>query len=562
MTGKRKTIRCAIYTRKSSDEGLDQDFNSLDAQREACEAYIKSQAHEGWKPLPDRFDDGGLSGGTMDRPALQRLMALIRARKVDVIVMYKIDRLTRSLADFARLAELFDEYSVSFVSITQQFNTTTSMGRLMLNVLLSFAQFEREVTGERIRDKIAASKKKGMWMGGVVPLGYQAAERTLVINEAEARRVRTLFRLYIELSCVRSLREEAERQGIITRTGRPFSRGHLYRLLQNPIYLGEIQHRDKRYPGLHPAIIDRETWDAVQETLAGNRTGTRSRPNARGQSPLASILVDQQGNRFTPSHTIKGKRRYRYYVDQALIAGDRPASANIRRIPSAEIERVVRDGIVEFLGDPARLLSELGDGGNAAHVDQVMRTAMQLREKMAESAFMAWRHIHPMIRRVVLEAECVRIMLNRDKLLAALDMMESSEPRDERPTNTDLVEIIVPASIRTNGVRLKLVIGENHAKARQEQDTALIKAVVRAHDWFDRLQSGKAASIAEIANSEGMTRSYVTRILRLKFLAPDIIEAILGGRHPIEATAERLTLRETIDVEWGWQRQQLGFDRV
>src|SRR5215813_5127332 len=267
--------RCAIYTRKSSEEGLEQEFNSLAAQREACEAYIRSQQHEGWVLAKTHYDDGGFSGGNLERPALQRLLADLRAGRIDIVVVYKVDRLTRSLADFAQLVELFDAQSVSFVSVTQQFNTTSSMGRLTLNVLLSFAQFERDVTGERIRDKIAASKKKGMWMGGNVPLGYDASERTLVINPAEAETVRRIFSLYRELGCVRRVKDEADRLGLHTkrratangaeRGGAAFSRGHLYRVLSNPIYPGQIAHKGQLYPGQHPALIDHETWTAVRD---------------------------------------------------------------------------------------------------------------------------------------------------------------------------------------------------------------------------------------------------------------------------------------------------------
>src|SRR5689334_7931894 len=280
--------RCAIYTRKSSEEGLEQEFNSLAAQREACEAYIRSQQHEGWVLAKTRYDDGGFSGGNLERPALQHLLADIRAGRIDIVVVYKVDRLTRSLADFARLVELFDAEAVSFVSVTQQFNTTSSMGRLTLNVLLSFAQFEREVTGERIRDKIAASKK-GMWMGGNVPLGYDADERTLVINPAEAETVRRIFALYRELGCVRRVKEEADRLGLRTkcsitangteRGDKPFSRGHLYTLLANPIYTGRIAHKGELFPGQQPALIDDESWSAVRDQLAANTSNHRRRAN-------------------------------------------------------------------------------------------------------------------------------------------------------------------------------------------------------------------------------------------------------------------------------------------
>src|ERR1700719_1511474 len=292
------TIRGAIYTRKSSEEGLEQEFNSLQAQREACEAFIKSQRHEGWVCLPDGYDDGGLSGATMERPALQQLLAEIQAGRVDIVVCYKVDRVTRSLADFAKIVEIFDAKGVSFVSVTQQFNTTPSMDRLTLNVLLSFAQFEREVPGERIRDKIAASKKKGMWMGGNVPLGYDANERTLVINPAEAETVRRVFALYRELGCVRRVKEEADRLGLRTkcsttangaeRGGKLLSRGHLYTLLSNPIYTGRIAHKGQLYRGQHPALIDDETWTAVRNRLAGNARDHRRKTKAAEPS----LLVD------------------------------------------------------------------------------------------------------------------------------------------------------------------------------------------------------------------------------------------------------------------------------
>src|SRR5438874_4656268 len=300
--------RCAIYTRKSSEEGLDQEFNALAAQREACEAYIRSQQHEGWVLARTRYDDGGFSGGKLERPGLQTLLADIQAGRIDIVVVYKVDRLTRSLADFARLVEVFDAESVSFVSVTQQFNTTSSMGRLTLNVLLSFAQFERDVTGERIRDKITASKKKGMWMGGNVPLGYDASERTLVINPAEAETVRRIFALYRKLGCVRRVKEEADRLGLqtncsttangATRGGKPLSRGHIYAVLSNPIYTGQIAHKGELYPGQHRALIDAVTWAAVRDQVAGNGSDHRRQARAAEPSLLAGLLVDARGQRL------------------------------------------------------------------------------------------------------------------------------------------------------------------------------------------------------------------------------------------------------------------------
>ncbi|MFV1853096.1 MAG: recombinase family protein [Thalassospira sp.] len=331
------TIRCAIYTRKSSDEGLDQAFNSLDAQHEACASYIASQRHEGWKLSKTRYDDGGISGGTLDRPAVQRLLEDIDAGRIQMVVVYKIDRLTRSLTDFARLVERLDAANCSFVSVTQAFNTSTSMGRLTLNVLLSFAQFEREVTAERIRDKITASKKKGLWMGGVCPLGYDkhpdTQERTLVVNEGEAQTVRKLFEAYDTLGCLKAVELETRHLGLVSRKqeystgrvagGKPFSRGQVYYILRNPLYLGQIRHKDKTYPGRHQAIISEDLWERVQQklTLASQRKRGKTENQQASQSVLSGKLFDETGARLTPSYTAKGQRRHRYYVSNRLMTG-------------------------------------------------------------------------------------------------------------------------------------------------------------------------------------------------------------------------------------------------
>jgi site-specific DNA recombinase len=324
--------RCAVYTRKSSEEGLEQDYNSLHAQREACEAFIKSQAGEGWRLIKIAYDDGGYSGGSTERPALQQLMAGIREGSIDVVVVYKVDRLTRSLADFARMVELFDAHRVSFVAVTQQFNTTTSMGRLTLNVLLSFAQFEREVIGERIRDKVAASKRKGIWMGGVRPIGYDVDERKLVSNESEAKVVRNVFERYLELGSVRLLKRDLDRRGIVSaarsswkgniRGGKSFSRGALYSLLSNPIYVGEIRHKDERYPGLHKAIVSRELWERVQQQLLSRavRSGDGRKTEAP-RCPLAGKLFDESGEPLYVQGAAKGRRRDGYYVSRGLVRG-------------------------------------------------------------------------------------------------------------------------------------------------------------------------------------------------------------------------------------------------
>lgn len=346
-------VRCAIYTRKSSEEGLEQEFNSLDAQREACEAYIRSQRHEGWVALPNMYDDGGLSGGTMERPALQRLLTDIKAKKVQIVVVYKVDRLTRSLSDFAKIVDVLDAHGASFVSVTQQFNTTTSMGRLTLNMLLSFAQFEREIAGERIRDKIAASKAKGMWMGGTVPLGYRVHERKLVVIPEEAETVRLIFRRYAELGSVALLRTELERRNIRSkrregaggrlRGGQKFSRGALYLMLQNRLYRGEVKHKDKVYPGQHDAIVDADLWQIVQDKVASNRCERSSAGDVKAPSLLSGLIFDSDGNRMSPTHAVKKGKRYRYYVSAPFITGSRGEHLNGRRVPAGDIEGLVLD---------------------------------------------------------------------------------------------------------------------------------------------------------------------------------------------------------------------------
>jgi len=394
-TGRHARVRCAIYTRKSSEEGLEQEFNSLQAQREACEAFITSQRHEGWVCLRASYDDGGFSGATMGRPALQRLLADVAAGRVDIVVVYKIDRLTRSLADFAKIVEIFDARSASFVSVTQQFNTTTSMGRLTLNVLLSFAQFEREVIGERIRDKIAASKKKGMWMGGVPPLGYRVQDRKLVIVDSEAELVRSILRRYAELGSVRLLKAELEAQGRRSKSwtsasgrvigSKPFSRGALYLMLRNRTYRGEIVHHGQSHPGEHPPVIDQPLWDAVQMRLAGNSGGRNSGTGTHQPSLLTGMLFDPAGNRMTPSYAVKQGTRYRYYASRSLITRDQRESSTALRIPAGEIEPLVTSRVRQWLldpggvyqstrlADPAAQPADRARHGNRQELDRVAR---------------------------------------------------------------------------------------------------------------------------------------------------------------------------------------------
>src|SRR6476660_5070468 len=357
-----KPVHCAIYTRVSTDQGLDQDFNSLDAQYDACQAYIRSQAHAGWTLLRAKYDDGGFSGGNTDRPALQRLLQEVRAGKIDVIVVYKVDRLTRSLADFAKLVELFDQHNVSFVSVTQQFNTTTSMGRLTLNVLLSFAQFEREVTSERICDKISASKRKGLWVGGMAPLGYDTKDRRITVNEAEADRVRTIFRSYLKLGSLNLLMADLRKRGIATKVrtlksrekvgGIPFTRGPLAHLLRNRFYIGEVAFKDEILKGEQNAIVDRDLFEAVQAKLSEQVTNHKV-SRAKSEALLLGRIFDDRGHRMTPSHARRRGIKYRYYISSALLQGRPKQAGTVNRIPAGEIETLVVKAVRERVKEPA-----------------------------------------------------------------------------------------------------------------------------------------------------------------------------------------------------------------
>ncbi|MCQ4159223.1 recombinase family protein [Roseomonas sp. GC11] len=343
--------RCAVYTRKSTEEGLEKEFNSLDAQRDACEAYIASQRGEGWLLVADRYDDGGISGSTLERPALQRLLREIEAGYVDVVVVYKIDRLSRSLMHFAKLVEVFDAHSVTFVSVTQSFNTTTSMGRLTLNILLSFAQFEREVIRERVQDKVAASKARGLWMGGPVPLGYVVRDRKLVIEPSEAAVVQRIFSLFAETRSGFATLRQLAAEGVRSKSGRPFDKGSLYRLLHNRISIGEVTHKGQAYPGAHPAILPRALWDEVQAII---NTPAASRANQnRRQSPalLRGLIFGPDGRAMSPSQTRRRGKLYRYYVAQAVMKGAR-SDCPVRRLPAGEIEGAVVAQLRALLRQP------------------------------------------------------------------------------------------------------------------------------------------------------------------------------------------------------------------
>lgn len=538
--------RCAIYTRKSTEDGLDQEFNSLDAQREACAAFIASQRSEGWKALSDRYDDGGVSGGTLERDAIQRLLTDVDAGRVDIVVVYKIDRLTRSLADFAKIVERLDRRGASFVSVTQQFNTSTSMGRLTLNVLLSFAQFEREVTAERIRDKIAASKKKGLWMGGHVPLGYDAVDRRLEIKETEAAIVREIFKGFADGADVRDIASRLDAEGVRSKAranghgGKPFSRGAIYKILSNPIYAGKIRHGSLHHDGAHEAIIDTATWTQVAARLAAGkrRTGGKDRGSS---TPLAGKMF-AEGAPLTPTHASNHGRRYRYFVSKALVAS-RASAATGWRLPAIAVEAAVARAIREWLGDHG------GDGLRhaACNIDDARRSATDTDHlaKVAASQDDAtllgsWRDA---IARVDLDASLLRVELKSEGLTAF-----GSSAADDRP-----ILIERPILFARRGVGRKLIIGETAPRP----DPVMVDLIRMTRRWRSEIFE-QGAALKDLAARDGVDQGDASRFLPLAFLAPDLTLAILEGRHPVTLTAERLKRLAVLPLDWNDQRALLG----
>ena len=537
-------LRCAIYTRKSSDDGLEQEFNSLDAQREACAAYITSQKHEGWVLLPEHYDDGGLSGGSLERPALQQLLRDIADGRVDQIVVYKIDRLTRSLADFSKIVDTLDTAGASFVSVTQSFNTATSMGRLTLNMLLSFAQFEREVTAERIRDKIAASKRKGLWMGGSVPMGYDPNGRTLTINEAEAKIIRTLFELYETHGTVRLVKEAAEKLNLRTRKretragkqtgGGLFDRGHIHHILTNPIYAGKIRHRKEIYEGQHEAIIDPDRWDRIQQVLQDGASKGRAAKTAKNTSLLCGKLFDEIGDRLTPSHSkTKAGIRLRYYVSHRLIKHSGEANKDGWRLPAQELETKVAHLLRQHLNKPTFLSNLVGDASAAA-----IATARANIEAL--SAIQKVSSILDLIDRIELAAGKLSILMNGEQLGTLLEQAMEDVQNEQ-------LTITMPFQFRKRGVETKLIF----ADAPAQRDDTLIKNVAMAHHWFEQIKAGQ--TLSEIAKANGISSRRVQQMIELAFLAPDITNGILDGIQPFGLTSHWCK-QHAIPANWQDQR--------
>jgi site-specific DNA recombinase len=566
-------MRCAIYTRKSSEEGLEQSFNSLDAQRESCEAFISSQRHEGWRVVATRYDDGGFSGGTMERPALKRLLDDVAANKINVIVVYKVDRLTRNLADFAKIVEALDAKEVSFVSVTQQFNTTTSMGRLTLNILLSFAQFEREVTGERIRDKIAASKKKGMWMGGLVPLGYDLDGRKLVPNPKEAELVSKIFSLYLELGCVRKLAERLDREKIrtkvwITRTGArlggvAFARGALYHVLRNRLYLGETRHRDLWYPGEHASIVPRALWDRVQAQLNSNLRRRRNQVRGWASSLLTGLVEDEHGTRYTPSFTVKRGRRYRYYVSQLAIKNTVSEGNGLTRVPAQELENRVLEKLRAFLQSDAEVfdgLSLLGE--RPAVASRLVTAAKQLAMRLVSMSSQDLRDLlASFIWRITIHENKIEIKIGSRELRQQLEsggkIKSASVPVQNPVAPSDLISLTVEAKRKRCGGEVHLVVPPSSSVSREHPKLPLIKALARAQGWYEKVVQGKAFDMRSLSRDAGLTERYVGKVFRCAFLAPDIVEAILAGRQPQDLNFDKLC--QNLPLSWVEQREQLGF---
>jgi site-specific DNA recombinase len=540
-----KVLRCAVYTRKSTEDGLEQEFNSLDAQREACEAYILSQRHEGWTFVPNRYDDGGFSGGNMERPGLRALLADVEAGLVDVIVVYKVDRLTRSLADFAKIVERLDSREASFVSVTQAFNTTTSMGRLTLNVLLSFAQFEREVTGERIRDKIAASKKKGLWMGGPVPLGYEVIERKLVPVPEEAERVRTIMRRYLEIKTAPALIQQLHVEGVVTkvqcrtsgphRGGIPFRRGSLFYLLKNPVYRGKIVHRGKIYDGEHEPIVDEELWNAVQAQL-NEKAPARKRPkNDRNDALLNGLIRDAHGRPVVPTYATKKFRHYCYYESRKDLA--RPEDPKPVRFQQGALDQQVVRGICDLLGDEHGL-RRLALDSDAEQLRDLFEQAKITKAKLETEGAAS-----------TLRALLIEIRIQKEHIEVALNSCALGVPEQKAWC------VKLPLPIKRPFREARLRIDADSSAGRISND--LLALVADALEAQRLVLASPELSLNQLAKREGRCRTQLARLMRLSWMSPRIIEAIADGAQPKGLTRRALLACE-MPIDWDQQEMQFG----
>ena len=507
-----KEIRCAIYTRKSSEEGLELEFNSLDAQREACEAFIKSQKHEGWTLIETAYDDGGYSGGTIKRPAFMRLLDDIRADKVDIVVVYKIDRLTRSLMDFSKIVEVFDEHNTSFVSITQQFNTTTSMGRLTLNMLLSFAQFEREVTSERLRDKFEASRQKGMYLHGTGPIGYKKHEKSLIEDKKTSPTVRLIFEKYIELETLSKLKEYLDENNVLNTQGHKFTITRLGQIIGNKVYIGKITYKDKVYEGLHKGIIDEEIFGKAQLILKGHQVARIATKNEDSKSLLASKLYDDNGNYMSPSHSNNGKNRkkYRYYISQAVLKNKPEAAGTITKVSAFEVEKVVRQEVTAFIKDKLNIQPLL-----AEHKAGTQQIILNHLDKMEVTNEMIRLFVH----KITLSKGKIKFELNKKIIKTVLEKLAFEKPIIIDFKETEFITIIRDANVvQTINRGNKIVISDS-----ADYNVTLINAIAKGFYYCKRHEMGWLTQ----AEKES---SYVARLMSLRLLPPDVIEKILTGK--------------------------------
>ena len=533
-----KKIRCAIYTRKSTEEGLEQEFNSLQAQREACEAYIKSQKHEHWTLLPTEYDDGGYSGGNMERPALKRLLTDVQNGLVDIIVVYKIDRLTRSLMDFSKIVEVLDKHNASFVSITQHFNTTTSMGRLTLNMLLSFAQFEREVTGERIRDKISASKKKGMWMGGKPPLGYYRKDKKIYPDAEKSALVRSIFEKYTELKSTTLLKDWLKEQG------HNISVGNLNCILRNKAYIGLVGHKGTWYQGEHQGIIPIELFEQVQAVMSDNRINRQHYDPKK--SLLSGKLYDDKDNVMSPSwSTGSGGKKYRYYVSQAIIRKEPSKLGKIGKVSLPQLENFIDNWFSEFLKDKSKIYPYIQQFGVSKQKGIIKRLPSYSITRDVEKS---------LVKRVKLNPNKIEVTLYQEQVTELLNAIyENREMRQLKPEELKQENTYMePYYIGTIANGEKIIVGQ-FIEPKKRPNTELIKILNQAYTWHQDILDGKTTQ--EIANRDKVCVQYVRRIVNLSFLSPKIVRAILNGTQPADCTLKKLLSIKSSN----WQEQEQIF---
>lgn len=513
-------IRCAIYTRKSSEEGLEQDFNSLDAQREACEAYIKSQMHEGWTLIEKQYNDGGFSGGTMERPAFKELLSDIEKDEIDIVVVYKVDRLTRSLMDFSKIIEVFDNHNASFVSITQHFNTTTSMGRLTLNILLSFAQFEREVTGERIRDKFAASRKKGLWLTGAPPYGYKKGESHILVKEEPyAQNLKIIFDAYLNLGTVNKLRDYLIENKIFSKNDKNFSSGNLYTILSNKVYIGKIIHRDKVFDGQHEPIISTELFEQVQDLLKSNAVIRKHSTNAKEGSLLTGLLFDDKGNRMVPSHSNKSGRRYRYYVSQSMKKPGEFERGEVTKISAGEIENYTQNEVLKIIKNKHLVQKHIADFS----IEQQNDILQKLSEFEPDKIF-----IRTLVAKIELHANYIETSFDINYLIKYAAAMVYSKKLVFEPTGNNIITVKQDVKLSmTPQKKNKIIIS-----GQRNYDMKLIQAIVKSF-WYNKLGAERMLP-PEARNGN------VKRLRKLRFLPPDIIESIMNGTQDPELNISKL----------------------